>query len=83
MNATTKPENIPFTETELGSHVPRMGPLAWQDQYNLHKKGMMLLDMHSLLTSLEAIERICTQEKANAQSGEKATHKNESPRPES
>jgi hypothetical protein len=40
-----------------------MCPLAWQDQYNLNKKGVMPLDMRTLLTSLEAIERVCTQEK--------------------
>ncbi len=32
-NASTKPENVPFTEAELGSHVLRMCPLQWQDQY--------------------------------------------------
>ncbi len=63
-NASTKPENVAFTEAELGVHVLRMCPLAWQDQYNLNKKGMMPLDMRTLLTSLEAIERICTHEKA-------------------
>ncbi len=41
----------------------RMCPLAWQDQYNLNKKGMTPLDMPMLLTSLEAIERVCTHEK--------------------
>jgi hypothetical protein len=35
-NASTKPENVPFTEAELGAHVLRMCPLAWQDQYNLN-----------------------------------------------
>ncbi len=40
----------------------------------LHKKGMMPLDMHLFLTSLEAIERACTQEKASAQS-KKASYK--------
>ncbi len=39
-NASTKPENIPFTEAELGSHVLRMCPLQRQDQYNMNKKGM-------------------------------------------
>jgi hypothetical protein len=62
-NASTKPENVPFPEAELGAHVLRMCPLAWQDQYNLNKKGMMPLDMRTLLTSLEAIERVCTHEK--------------------
>jgi hypothetical protein len=62
-NASTKPENIPFTEAELGAHVLRMCPLPWQDQYNTNKKGMMPMDMHLLLTSLEAIERICAHEK--------------------
>jgi hypothetical protein len=62
-NASTKPENVPFTEAELGAHVLRMYPLAWQDQYNLDEKGMTPLDMCTLLTSLEAIERVCTHEK--------------------
>jgi hypothetical protein len=67
-NATTIPVTIPFTEAELGSHMHWMCPLQWQDQYNLHEKGMMPLDMRLLLTSLEAIERVCTQEKFSAQS---------------
>jgi hypothetical protein len=62
-NASTKPENIPFPEAELGAHVLRMCPLAWKDQYNLNQKGMMPLDMCMLLTLLEAIERVCTHEK--------------------
>jgi hypothetical protein len=62
-NASTKPENVPFTEAELGAHVLRMCPLVWQDQYNLNKKGMMPLDMRMFLTLLEAIERVCTHEK--------------------
>ncbi len=57
-NASTKPENVPFTEAELGAHVLRMCPLAWQDQYNLNKKGMTALDMRTLLTLLKAIERV-------------------------
>ncbi len=36
-NASTKPKNVPFTEAELGAHVLRMCPLAWQDQYNLNE----------------------------------------------
>jgi hypothetical protein len=31
-NASTKPENIPFTETELGVYVLCMCPIQWQDQ---------------------------------------------------
>jgi hypothetical protein len=62
-NASTKPENVPFTEAELGAHVLRMCPLTWQDQYNLNEQGMMPMDMRLLLTSLEAIERVCTPEK--------------------
>jgi hypothetical protein len=49
-NASTKPKNIPFMEAELGSHVLRMCPLQWQDQYNMNKKGMMPMDMRLLLT---------------------------------
>ncbi len=62
-NASTKPKNVPFMEAELGAHVLRMCPLLWQDQYNMNKKGMMLMDMRLLLTLLEAIERVCTHEK--------------------
>jgi hypothetical protein len=36
-NASTKPENVPFTEAELGAHVLRMYQLHWQDQYNMNK----------------------------------------------
>jgi hypothetical protein len=71
-NASTKPENIPFTEAELGAHVLRMCPLPWQDQYNMNKKGMMPMDMHLLLTSLEVIERICTHEKGKPDNLEKS-----------
>jgi hypothetical protein len=75
-NATTIPANVSFTEAELGSHVLWMCLLQWQDQYKLHKKGMMPLDMQLLFTSLEAIERICNQEKASAQC-KKASTKDE------
>ncbi len=49
-NASTKPENFPFTEAELGAHVLGMCPLSWQDQYNMNKKGMTPMDMRLLLT---------------------------------
>ncbi len=62
-NASTKLENIPFTEAELGAHVLRMCSLQWQDHYNMNKRGMTPIDMHLLLTLLEAIEPVCTYEK--------------------
>jgi hypothetical protein len=34
------------------------------------------MDMRSLQTSLEAIERVCTHEKSHAPSGKKVSHKN-------
>jgi hypothetical protein len=71
-NASTKPENVLFTEAELGAHVLRMCPLMWQDQYNLNEKGMMPRDMCLLLTSLEAIEPICTYEKGKLDNFEKS-----------
>jgi hypothetical protein len=74
-NASTKPENIPFTEAELGSHVLRMCPIQWQDQYNMNEKGMTLMDMHLLLTSLEAIKRVCAHKKAELEFSKKASHK--------
>ncbi len=71
------PANVPFTEADLASHVLRMSLHQWQDKYNIQEKGMTPMDMHTLQSSLEAIERICTHEKAHAPSGEKASHKNE------
>jgi hypothetical protein len=35
-NASTKPNNVKFTEAEQGAHVLRMCPLPWQDQYNMN-----------------------------------------------
>ncbi len=67
-NASTKPKKVPFTEAELGSHVLCMCPMQWQDQYNMNKKGMTLMDTHLLLTSLEAIKCICTDKKAKPES---------------
>jgi hypothetical protein len=67
--------NVPFTKADLASHVLQMCPHAWQDQYNLHKKGMTPMDMHLLLTSLKAIEHVCTQKKAYVQSREKSSTK--------
>jgi hypothetical protein len=74
-NASTKPENVPFTEAELGSQVLCMCPLQWQDQYNMNKKGMMPMDMRSLLTLLEAIKRVCTYKKGKLESSKKSSHK--------
>jgi hypothetical protein len=71
-NASTKLENNLFTEAELGAHVLHMCPLPWQGQYNMNKKGMTLMDMCSLLTSLEVIERICTHEKGKPDKNEKS-----------
>jgi hypothetical protein len=74
-NACTKPENVLFTEAELGAHVLRMCPLQWQDQYIMNKKGMTPMDMRSLLTWLEAIERVCTYKKGKLESSKKISHK--------
>jgi hypothetical protein len=74
-NASTKPKNVPFTEAELGAHVLRMCPIQWQDQYNLNKKGITLMDMRLLLTSLEAIECMCTYERGKLESSKKSSHK--------
>jgi hypothetical protein len=78
-NAGMMLANVPFTKADLASHVLRMCLHQWQDQYNLQEKGMTMtpMDMHSLQASFEAIEHVCTLEKAHAQSGKKASHKNE------
>jgi hypothetical protein len=69
------PANVLFSEADLASHVLRMCPIQWQDQFNLHKKGMTPMDMRLLLTSLKAIECVCRQEKPSAHSGKKASNK--------
>jgi hypothetical protein len=74
-NACTQPKNVPFTEAELGSHVLHMCPIQWQDQCNMNKKNMMPMDMHLLHTSLEAIRRVCTHEKAKSEFPKKASPK--------
>jgi hypothetical protein len=43
----------------------------------MNKKGMMPMDMRSLLTSLEVIKCACTHEKAKLESSKKAFHKGE------
>jgi hypothetical protein len=53
--------NVLFTKADLTSHVLQMCPHMWQDQFNLHKKGMTPMDMCLLCMSLEAIEHICKQ----------------------
>jgi hypothetical protein len=74
-NASTKPENILFTEAELGSHVLHMCPLQWQDQYNINEKGVMPMDMHLLLTLLEVIELVCTYKKGKLESFKLSSNK--------
>jgi hypothetical protein len=69
------PAKVSFTEADLASHILQMCPHQWQDQYNLHEKGMTPMDMRTLLASLEAIECVCTHKKAPAPSGEKASQK--------
>jgi hypothetical protein len=41
----------------------------------MNKKGMMPMDMCLLLTSLEAIKRVCTHKKAKLEFSKKASHK--------
>jgi hypothetical protein len=67
--------NVPFSEADLVSHILWMCLHAWQDQYNLQKKGVTPMAMPLLWASLKAIERMCTQEKAHVQSGKKASQK--------
>jgi hypothetical protein len=43
----------------------------------MNKKGMMPMDIRSLLTLLEAIERVCTYKKGKLESSEKSSHKSE------
>jgi hypothetical protein len=55
--------------------VLRMCPIQWQDQYNMNEKGMTPMGMHSLLTLLEAIERIHTYKKGKLESSKKSSKK--------
>jgi hypothetical protein len=58
-NAIMTLANVPFIKADLASHALRMCPHQWQDQYNLHEKGMTPVDMRSLQASLKAIEHVC------------------------
>jgi hypothetical protein len=71
------PANVLFTKADLASHILRMCPHQWQDQYNLQEKGMTPMDMCSLQVSLEAIKHVCNHEKTHAPTSKKASHKNE------
>jgi hypothetical protein len=42
----------------------------------MNKKGMTPIDMHSLLTLLEAIKCVCTYKKGKSESFNKSSHKN-------
>ncbi len=80
MKANTIPMNVPFAEADLLSHVLRMCPYPWQDQYNFHEKGGTPVDMRSLLLSFEAIKHVWGQERSNRSNAfhdEKATHSEE------
>jgi hypothetical protein len=55
VNPTTTPAHVPFTEADLVSHVLRMCPLQWQDQFNLHEKGMTPIDMCLLIPLLRIL----------------------------
>ena len=61
-------------KAELASHVLRMCPYMCQDLFNLYKKGGTPVDMRLLLLSLEAIERVCSQERSTASPNVKALH---------
>ena len=38
--AGTIPMNVAFPEANLASHILRMCPATWQDQFNLHEEGL-------------------------------------------
>ncbi len=65
------PANVSFTEADLASHVLRMCPHQWQDQYNLQEKGMTPMDMHSLQASLKAISAYVPMRKPTHHLGRK------------
>ncbi len=67
VNPNTTLVNVPFTKADLASQVLWMCPLTWQDQFNLHKKGMTPVDMCLLLMSFKAIEHVFTQGMSNVQ----------------
>ncbi len=72
---STIPMNVPFAKADLASHVIWMCPHLWQDQFNLHEKGMMPIDIHLLLFYFKAIEHVCAQERSNSQSNKNSSYK--------
>jgi hypothetical protein len=56
-SASMMPANVPFSKADLVSHVLRMCPHQWQDQYNLEEKGMTPMDsiLFKLLSKLLSV----------------------------
>ncbi len=54
-NPGMMPANVPFSKADLASHVLRMCPHQWQDQYNLQEKGMTPMDMRSFQLFLKLL----------------------------
>jgi hypothetical protein len=69
------PMNVLLAKAVLASHILWMCPLMWQDQFNLHKKGMAPVNIPLFLMSLEAIEHACAREKSNTKLNKKASNK--------
>jgi len=73
----TVPMNVSFAEADLASHVLRMCPYTWQDQYNLHEKGV-LLPICVLSFSLSRLSSAYVgrkgSNKSNPSHDEKASH---------
>jgi hypothetical protein len=59
---TTKKGNIPFGEADLAAIVLLSVPMSWQNQYNLNH-SMVLESMCTLLSDLEAINRVMVEKK--------------------
>jgi hypothetical protein len=51
-NPSMTPANVPFSKADLASHVLRMCPHQWQDQYNLKEKGPWTCVIFRLLSKL-------------------------------
>ena len=76
-NSNTKPVE-PFDEAELGTHILRMIPVSWANQYNM-SHGELPTRLNKLLTILETVEAAIETQAAAANKKTTANAKADKP----
>jgi hypothetical protein len=56
VKANTIPMNVLFTEADLSSHILKMCPYAWQDQYNVNNILINYPPLYTWVTITRTVE---------------------------